>query len=184
MGYVLNDLANLPVDDNIHFYIFVVNGQYIEPLYEIMEQNFMKIAADIGRRAVIAVGTDRKNFTTSVAKTYLGKGNSDREFMRLLPALLITNEHPERLNQQSMRLVVPLAHAEERMGGWHQFFDALGRFARGEDDDFLHRFENREDFLNVADRIVELKPGMFGMSININELLKLAAQRIADRRAG
>ena len=28
MGYVLNQLSNLPVDDNINFYIFVVNGQY------------------------------------------------------------------------------------------------------------------------------------------------------------
>lgn len=184
MGYVLNDLANLPIDDNVHFYIFVVNGQYREPLYEMMEQNFTKIAAAIGSHAVIAVGTNPKQFTTTVAKAYLGEGHSDPGFARLLPALLITNEHPERLTKDSMRLVVPLADAEKRMGGWHQFFDALGRFARAEDDDFLRRFENRQDFLNAADRIVELKPGMFGISVNINELLKITAQRIGDRRAG
>ena len=42
MGYALNELANLPVDENVHFYIFVVNGQYREPLYGMMQQNFME----------------------------------------------------------------------------------------------------------------------------------------------
>jgi hypothetical protein len=81
MGYVLNQLANLPVDDNVNFYIFVVNGQYREPLYEMVQQNFMEIARSIGNHAIIAVGTDEKQFTTAVAEKYLGSGNSDRSFV-------------------------------------------------------------------------------------------------------
>ena len=122
MGYVLNELANLPVDENVHFYIFVVNGQYRDPVYEIVEQNFMDIARSIGNHAVIAVGTDKQRFTTSVARKYLGKGNSDNSFLAMLPALLITNDHPDRLRKESMRLVVPLRDAEARFGGWQQFF--------------------------------------------------------------
>ena len=182
MGYALNDLGNLPVDANVRFYIFVVNGRFREPLYEMMQENFFRIAADIGGQAVIAVGTDPAAFTRAVARKYLGEGNSDAGFIDILPALLITDTHPEQLTKASMRLVVPLADAESRMGGWHQFFDALGRFARGEDDEFLRRFENRADLLDAANRVLELRPGLFGISVNVNELLEMASRRIAARK--
>jgi hypothetical protein len=71
MGYVLNELTNLPVDENVHFYIFVVNGQYQEPLYKIIQENFVNIARSIGNNAVIAIGSDPQSFTTSVARKYL-----------------------------------------------------------------------------------------------------------------
>lgn len=117
MGYALNELANLPVDENVHFYIFVVNGQYREPLYEMVQQNFVEIARSIGSNAVIAIGTDPKAFTTQVARKYLGAGNSDNSFISILPALIITNAHPDKLTKESVRLVVPLRDAEKRFGG-------------------------------------------------------------------
>lgn len=182
MGYVLNELANLPVDENVHFYIFVVNGQFREPLYDVIVQNFMEIARSIGSNAVIAVGTDRQGFTTSVAKKYLGDGNSDNTLNNMLPALLITNDHPEKLTTGSLRLVVPLRDAEERFGGWHQFFSSLSRFVRREDDEFIRRFEAKENLLEAANKVIEMKPGIFGFSLNINELvdrwLKSKAARV------
>jgi hypothetical protein len=171
MGYVLNELANLPVDKNVHFYVFVVNGQFREPLYEMIERNFIEIARSIGNNAVIAVGTDKQRFTTSVARRYLGGGNSDASFLNMLPALLITNDHPDQLRKESLRLVVPLREAESRFGGWQQFFTLLSRFARGESDDFVKRFEEKENLLDAANKVVNLKPGAFGISLNVNELI-------------
>ncbi len=113
MGYALNELANLPIDDNVHFYIFVVNGQYHEPLYKMIQENFITIAQNIGSNAVIAVGTDPKAFTTQVARKYLGAGNSDNSFVKILPAMLITNAHPDQLTKESVRLIVPLRDAEK-----------------------------------------------------------------------
>lgn len=173
MGYALNELANLPVDENIHFYIFVINGAYRDPLYDTMQENFINIARSIGKNAAIAVGTDPESFTTSVAKKYLGGGNSDAGFVGMLPALLITDSHPDRLSADSMRLVVPLKDAESRFGGWTQFFRSLSQFVRRESDDFIERFEKKEDFIGIANNVVSLKPGMFGVGININELISL-----------
>lgn len=179
MGYALNELANLPVDENVHFYIFVVNGQYREPLYGMMQQNFMEIARSIGNNAVIAIGTDAREFTTQVARKYLGEDNSDGSFFGMLPALIITNAHPDKLTNDSVRLVVPLRDAESRFGGWAQFFALLSSFVRGESNDFVKRFEAKESLVDVANKIVNLKPGMFGMSVNINELV----DRWSKRRA-
>ena len=172
MGYALNELANLPVDENVHFYIFVVNGHYRDPLYDMIANNFMTIARDIGSNAVIAVGTDPKAFTTQVARTYLGKGNSDSSFVKTLPALLITNTHPDHLTETSVRLLVPLRDAEKRFGGWQQFFALLGAYVRRESDEFLKRFEERDSWIDIANRVVGLKPGMFGFSFNVNELVE------------
>lgn len=183
MGYVLNELANLPVDENVHLYIFVVNGQFREPLYEIVERNFLEIARSIGNHAVVAVGTDKAGFTTSVAQKYLGKGNSDVSFLNALPAFIITDDHPSRLRKESLRLVVPLRDAEARFGGWQQFFALLGSFARGESDEFVRRFEQHEDLLDAANKIVMLKPGAFGFGINLNELLDRWRQSVKKRRA-
>jgi hypothetical protein len=173
MGYYLNELANLPVDDNVHFYIFVVNGQFEEPLYEIIQSNFGSLAKSIGSNAVIAVGTDAMNFTTQVARKYLGEGNSDASFIQALPALLITNAHPDKLTKESVRLVVPLRDAAKRFGDWSQFFNLLTAFARGESKDFLDKFEAKEeDATDVGNKILHLKPNLFGLGINVNELVE------------
>jgi len=171
MGYVLNELANLPVDENVHFYIFVVDGQYREPLYEMMQQNFIKIAHSIGSNAVIAVGTNPESFTTQVARKYLGEGNTDNSIISILPALIITNAHPEKLTKDSVRLVVPLRDAESRFGDWAQFFALLSTYVRGESDDFVKRFAAKENLVDAANKVVSLKPGMFGISLNVNELI-------------
>lgn len=183
MGYVLNKLANLPIDDNVSFYIFVVNGRYRDPLYEILEKNFRQIAKDIGDNAVIATGTENEAFTTSVARTYLGKDNSDSSFLEFLPALIITNDHPDRLRKESMRLIVPLRDAEARFGGWHQFFSSLAEFARGESDAFAKRFDEKDNLLDAANKIVNLKPGAFGVGLNINELIDRWNKSRRARRA-
>lgn len=171
MGYVLNQLSNLPVDDNINFYIFVVNGQYRDPLYDVIQSNFVQIAREIGDNAVVAMGTDSKAFTASVARKYLGDGNSDGSFTKILPALLITNDHPDDLKVDSLRLIVPLQHAENHFGNWHQFFESLAQFVRGDNDDFAKRFEDTGDLLDASNKVVMLQPNFFGLGLNINELL-------------
>ncbi len=171
MGYALNELANLPLDANVHLYIFVVNGRYREPLYDMMQQNFVQIARDIGSNAVIAFGTEPTSFTTQVAVKYLGKGNSDNSFLDILPALIITDAHPENLTKESMRLVVPLKDAESRFGGWPQFFTLLASFARRESNEFVKRFEAKENLVDAANQVLSLRPGMFGISLNVNALI-------------
>jgi hypothetical protein len=169
VGYYLNELGNLPVDENIHFYIFVVNGQFKEPLYQLVQENFSTIAHRIGSNAVIAFGTDPKAFSTDIAKAYLGA--ADDSYFRMLPAMLITNAHPMNLTKDSTRLLVPLRDAEARFGGWAQFFALLSDYACGRNDEFVKRFERKEDLISAGNKVVELKPGMFGVSVNVNELI-------------
>ena len=89
----------------------------------------------------------------------------------MLPALLITSDHPDLLRKESMRLVVPLRDAEARFGGWQQFFTLLAQFVRGESNEFVRRFDEKENLLDAANKVVSLKLGAFGISLNVNELI-------------
>ena len=41
---------------------------------------------------------------------------------------------------------------------------------KGESKEFLEKFEKKENLFDAANKIVNLKPGMFGISLNVNEL--------------
>jgi hypothetical protein len=182
MGYILNELANLPVDENVHFYIFVVNGQFKEPLYDMIQSNFASLAKSIGSNAVIATGTNPEEFTNQVAEKYGGKGRDLDSFAKVLPALVITDAHPSQLTEQSVRLIVPLGDAEKRFGDWSQFFRLLTTFVRGESKEFIEKFgAEDQDATDVGNKILHLKPNLFGIGINLNELVDRMNKR---RKAG
>lgn len=169
MGYMLTSLGNLPVDDDVKFYVFVINGQYREPLYDLIEQNFSSIARNIGKHAVIAKGLNPVEWYGDIAEKYLGRDHDD--YFSLLPALLITNAHPDSVSDSSLRLLVPLREVESRFGGWNQFFSLLSDFVQMKSDEFIKRFQKKDDVFDVANKVIVVNPGAFGLSLNINELV-------------
>jgi hypothetical protein len=169
MGYMLNSLGNLPVDDSVKFYVFVINGQWQEPLYGMIAQNFSSIARGIGKHAVIAKGLNPVEWYGEIAEKYLGKDHDD--YFHLLPALLVTDAHPDRVSESSLRLLIPLRDVEARFGGWNQFFALLTDFVQLKSDEFVKRFHAKDDAFDVANKVVSVKPGAFGISVNVNELL-------------
>jgi hypothetical protein len=170
MGYMLNSLGNLPIDDNISLYIFVVNGGWRGGLYDIIEKNFSNIAQKIGPRAVIAKGFDSEVWSSQVAEKYFGKRHN--ELFDALPALVLTDAHPNNLNERSFRLIIPLRDVESRFKDWDTFFRSLSKFATDKDPGFLHRFQDAEDIISSGNRIIELKPNFFGLGVNLNALIE------------
>ena len=170
MGYQLASLGNLPVDESVNFYIFIVNGDWNGGNYEILENNFSNIAQRIGPNAVIAKGFDSKAWTRDVASAYLGK--NAKQLFGLLPALLLTDSHPDNLTDDSFRLLVPLGDAKERFGNFDTLFAALSDFAINRDATFLDNFEDERDLIGAGNSIIDLKPNFFGVGININEMIK------------
>ncbi len=169
MGYALSSLGNLPVQENISLYIFVVGGGWKGEFQDAIEQNFMELAHRIGQNAVIAKGFDPEMWAQEIYEKYLGKTvqmQSD-----VLPALLLTDAHPDRLTEHSLRLLVPLRDAEQRFGGLEGFFCALTEFAINQDRSFLSRFEEKPNLASTAWSVLELKPNIFGFGINIKEVV-------------
>jgi hypothetical protein len=169
MGYALSSLGNLPVQDNISLYIFVVGGGWKGELQDAIEQNFMELARRIGPNAVIAKGFDPEMWSQQVCDKYLGK--TVQTMIDVLPALLVTDAHPDQLTEHSLRLLVPLRDAQQRFGGIEGFFLALTEFAINRDSSFLSRFEEKPSLGSKAWSVLELKPNFFGFGINIKEVV-------------
>jgi hypothetical protein len=181
MGYLLSSLGNLPLDEDIKFYVFVINGQWKEPLYEMIEQNFSAIAKSVGTHAVIAKGLNPVEWYGEIAEKYFGKDHE--QYFHLLPALLVTDTHPDSFSEKSLRLIVPLRDVEARFGGWNQFFALLSDFVQLKSDAFLRKFQAKEGAFDVADKIIKISPGAFGVSVNINELVSQWRKRRRERSA-
>lgn len=175
MGYQLTSLGNLPIQPEIDLYIFVIDGNWRGGRIEILESNFAEIAQSIGPNAVIAKGFQESLWSDELCQKYLGKEYSS--MMPHLPALLITNDHPEDLREESLRLLIPLALAEEEFGDLEGFFRDLTRFAKDRETDFLERFRDQRDWVAEGNTLLELKPNFFGIGINLNEFIRRIRER-------
>ena len=169
MGYALCSLGNLPVQHDVSLYIFVVNGGWRGGMHDSIEQNFMELAHRIGPTAVIAKGFDPESWSTQVCKKYLGKDTNT--LSDVLPALLLTDAHPDHITDKSLRLLVPLRDAEKRFGGVDVFFRSLTAFAVSRDPSFLARFQDNTSLGGKVWSVLELKPNFFGFGINLKELM-------------
>jgi len=169
MGYYLNKLANLPVAEGVLIYVFVINGQYKGKYFEAIERNFPDVARDLGDHGVIARGFDEE-FSDEVCKRYLGK--SIETMWDVLPAILVTDAHPDQITEKTLRLFIPIREAEKRFGDLDVFFRGLAQFCRMRSTTFLDKLEQMDDWFDKADQVVKLAPGFMGMSVNLNEFMR------------
>jgi hypothetical protein len=174
MGYHVNKLANIPVDAEVSIYVFVINGQFRGEYFEAVERHFRDIARNLGDHGVIAQGLT-EFFSNEVCQIYLGR--SIETLWDLLPAVLVTDAHPSQLTDGSMRILIPLRKAKESFGDLDTFFRGLSEFCRTGSEAFLTRLERKEDWFDHAEKVVELKPEFMGISVNINEFLRLFRRR-------
>ena len=175
MGYMLSSLGNLQIDDNVELYIFVVNGGWHGGLYDSIEKNFAQLARSIGPAAVIAKGFEEGLWSQEICQKYLGKDY--QSLFDFLPALLLTDTHPDMLRDESLRLLIPLREAQDEFGDIEAFFRALSRFATTKDPEFIDRFKEQKDFIDEGLRIVDLKPNFMGIGVNLNALIERVRER-------
>jgi hypothetical protein len=180
MGYILKNHTKLPIDKEVEFYFFIINGQFKDPFYDMMLQNFDAVAKSIGDNAIIAKGTDPEEFTESVSEQYFGK-DRDKIFS-LLPALVITNAHPDEISADTLRLIVPLGQAPLIAGGWTQFFKLLSDLARQKNYEFLNCFQPMDSAWDKVKKYVKLEPGFLGVKLKGDVIIDELRARV--QRAG
>jgi hypothetical protein len=194
MGYQVHTIASLPMETNINFYIFVINGGLEDPVYKLLDENFSRLARNIGADSILVKGFDRE-FSYQVIDSYFtGFKDSVKKsiysdwLLGNLPALLITDCHPsvagdlldgDRKNAGKMdkvlRLLIPLRQAIKQSGELELFFRELEAFTQGQNDGFLDKFRNPITLRDMAiDRsdVLLLQPNFFGLGINVNAFLK------------
>jgi hypothetical protein len=93
MGLMIHSLDNIPKSAHRYFFIYLLDYGWQEPISQALRDNFDKMAEIASKnRAVVIKGTDVSHFENEVMSWHqINNENAEG----LLPALLITNKHPE-----------------------------------------------------------------------------------------
>jgi hypothetical protein len=172
MGYMLSTLANLPDIHGIDLYIFVVGVRaWDDDLASVVRRNFDRLSGEIGPKAAIVKGLGR---TDLIPELYAAIGNNPLlgklaySGERDGGGILLLGVHPTKFSDGDLILYASLKLLEERFGGIHAFFDELCDFAATRDPKFLERFRESPSVADGVLDIVDLKPNLFGIGLNIN----------------
>lgn len=171
MGYKLTSLLRLPRMGGVELYVFVVGAWIWEGgLDEVVRKNFDNLAREFGPNAII-VDALTEEFHGEVVQKYLGK-NCD-ELQSMLPAILLTDSHPDELTEESMRVLVPLGDVRRHYEIVDDFLADLASFARGESNQLLQYLEQasrsaraREAATDIIRVNIPIVPGVVAINLN------------------
>lgn len=93
MGLMIYSLENIPITARRDYFVYLLDYGWSEPISDILHRNFEKmsnIAAE--NKAVVIKGTVGSHFQNEVLSWHHINGEHADD---LLPALLITNKHPQ-----------------------------------------------------------------------------------------
>jgi len=93
MGLMVHSLENVPLSARRDYFVYLLDYGWKEPISDALHSNFDRMAEIASNnKAVVIKGTVAHHFDTEVMSWHhINNENADE----LLPALLITNKHPD-----------------------------------------------------------------------------------------
>ncbi len=99
MGLMIYSLDNIPTGAKRDYFIYLLDYGWAEPISEILNKNFEEMSKRAAEnKAVVIKGTVASHFQNEVLSWHHINGE-DAE--NLLPALLITNKHPQYFKESN-----------------------------------------------------------------------------------
>jgi hypothetical protein len=99
MGLMIHSLDNIPKSARRDFFVYLLDYGWQEPISQALRDNFDKMAEIASKnKAVVIKGTDVAHFESEVMSWHQINNENAEE---LLPALLITNKHPEYFRESN-----------------------------------------------------------------------------------
>ncbi len=172
MGIATAKVLNLP-DSNYEYYIFILagNANWEGGLLESINKNFDHLAKEIGLNSVIIKGLIPKELTEDIANTYF---NGIENIQSLIPGILFTNSDPKKVDQNSIKILIPLTQIEKKFDSIENFFNLLTDFTNKRNSKFIDFTKDNIDWVDEFNKVIDLKPNAFGVGVNFNGLLELA----------
>jgi hypothetical protein len=172
MGIATANVLSLPAS-NYDYYIFILagNANWKGGMLESINNNFEHLAKEIGLNSVIIKGLIPKELTEDIANTYF---NGIENIQSLIPAIFFTNSDPKSVNQNSLKILIPLTKIEKKFDSIENFFNLLTDFTNKRNNNFIDFTKDNIDWVDGFNKVIDLKPNAFGIGVNFNGLLELA----------
>jgi hypothetical protein len=102
MGLMIYSLENIPISARRDFFIYLLDHGWQEPISDVLRNNFDRMAQIAAKnKAVIIKGMVGAHFENEVMSWHHINNEDAKE---LLPALLITNKHPQYFREAQLSL--------------------------------------------------------------------------------
>ncbi|MEW8072821.1 MAG: hypothetical protein AB2826_20590 [Candidatus Thiodiazotropha sp.] len=174
MGYRITTLGHLPIEEDVNLYIFIVKLGFNTELAKLIDDNFEVLARRIGPHQSAIVDGLNDDWPNQVLSVFFGA--DWKTIKQYCPLMLITNAHPKDVDDDSLRLVVPLEEVHKVHGTYDRFFAELSEFAENRNTEFLDKFEDQTNIVGTINEIIDIKPNVFGFGININKIIEKLTQ--------
>ena len=192
MGLMIYSLDNIPIEARRDYFIYLLDYGWKEPISDIINNNFeymCQIAAK--NKAVVIKGTVASHFQNEVLSWHHINGENAEN---LLPALLITNNHPKYINEsnnyfatekkknldvannEDMQMI--LIPFKENCSNEKEVIDIINHIFLDiehgtELTDFSIVKRNKKNVGRAIVNSVILQPNISGIGVDIKKLLKL-----------
>ena len=179
MGYRISTLGSLPILPGKDLYVFVLAGNHWQGGYlETITSNFDKLAKELDSDGAIIMGHDGIDLSYEVVDAMYSNGPDGIQELiidgnRRGGAFLILSKHPSEISKTDTVLFAPLDEIRQSAGGFDQFLSELCEFSKKRNKHFLRHFRSKDDgVLKRLLKVVELKPNIAGVGLNLNALLE------------
>lgn len=176
MGYKISSLKSLPLAPGIDLYVFILGRNvWAGGWREELERNFDKLAKEFGPSAAMVAGHDGIDIIyelVEVAKTNESLSAALKLEQLNGTSLLLLGAHPYNFSYDDLALVVNEEHIEKLFGSMEPFLNELCDFAKDRNEMFLSKFEDTSQLTKEILDVVDLRPNLFGIGININRAIE------------
>lgn len=188
MGHVASNLALIPsagYHGKYEWFIFMLEDRWRDDLRSEFSENFMTLSTEVGTENLVVIGSDRKQFYNDAFLHYaLYLRGFDSEHFPL-PALLISNKHPEEVKVKDGEInanvmIFPIENQYIKPGSISAFLRELCYALKDKEaNKALEKLDETEikKHWGWINKYFDLKPNFMGFGININAILEEATKR-------
>lgn len=184
MGLWIQSLENIPLEAKRDYFIYLLDYGWEEPLGEALMKNYAKMASIAAEnKAVVIRGTQRVHFEDQVLSWHNVNGEDAEE---ILPAILITNRHPQRfresfnaersepIEKDLKMILIPLKKFCKTTSEVVDLIEKVFNDIKNQKDlnDFRIAKEMKRGFGKALVDAVILEPNIGGFGFNFNKLIE------------
>lgn len=188
MGLYVQSLENIPDEKNIRthkeYFIYLLDYGWNDSLADAMINNYERMASIAAENnAIIIRGTQRVHFEDEVLSWHNINGENGEE---ILPAILITNRHPDRfrkkqeLIEENLKLIlIPLKKFCKTNSDVLNLIEKLFKdISEKKDlDEFKIAKEIKKQKVKAYADAIILEPNIFGVGISFNKLINFISKK-------
>jgi hypothetical protein len=188
MGLMIHSLAELPLDVERSYYVYLLDYGWEEPVTQGMYGNFNRMAEFASKNdAVVFRGTVGHHFADEVLSWHHVNG---KDAEGILPAILITNRHPNEFRENHWRkdetadklIIIPLREVckspDEVTPIIEQIFNDIQSKQELSNFKIIEEMKARRGDA-VLDALI-LQPNFAGVGVDVNRIINFFRKRPSE----